>query len=49
MCDCELIVSTTLSVIIMKEMIIAYDNLWSAVVAVKPPWTLLNTLAMVDK
>jgi len=42
-------VSTTLSVIILKEMIMAYDNLWSAVVAFKPPWTLLNTWAIVEK
>ena len=49
MSECETAVGTVFSAVIRKEMILGYDSLWSAVVAIKPPWTLQNIFAIIDK
>ena len=48
-CEYENVFSNILSAVIYKEMKVAFDSLWHAVVVVKPPWTLSDVINIMDK
>ena len=49
LCHYQNIFCGALSAIILKEMAAAFDNLWTAVVVVRPPWTLTEAVGIIDK
>ncbi len=48
-CEYENVFCSALSAVVYKEMKVAFNSLWSAVVMVKPPWTLSNVIGIIDK
>ena len=49
LCEYDNVFCGALSAVILKEMKAAFDTLWNAVVMVKPPWTLSNVIAIIEK
>ena len=49
LCEAESILRDALSAVVTVEMKLAFDNLWSTVVSVKPPWTLKDLVHILDK
>lgn len=45
----ENILCGALSAVVLKEMKTAFESLWTALVMVKPPWTLNDVVSIIDK
>lgn len=49
LCEYKNVFCGALSAVVLKEMKAAFDNLWTAMVVVKPPWTLSDTIGIIEK
>ncbi|XP_046845452.1 transcriptional protein SWT1-like [Xenia sp. Carnegie-2017] len=49
LCELQIILREGLSYIIESEMRKAYDDLWEEITFIKPPWTLIDVLQLLDK
>lgn len=49
LCEGESILRESLAAVVPVEMELAYDNLWTTVISIKPPWTLKDLLLILDK
>lgn len=49
LCESEGIVRDALSAVVSVEMELAFDNLWTTVVTIKPPWTLTDLIHIMEK
>ncbi|XP_028407735.1 transcriptional protein SWT1-like [Dendronephthya gigantea] len=49
LCELQIILREGVSYIIENEMKSAYDDLWMEIVHIKPPWTLIDVLQLLDK